>query len=153
MIVGKAASGKDYLARRLREHGLRYQLSVTTRPKREGEVDGEDYLFVNDTVFERFTINNMFWERKEFNGWKYGTLRQEWDCSEVFILTPSAIKSMLPKDRNRCFIIFLDIPENIRKERLNERSDSDKIERRVLSDHMDFEGFNDYDFIVTNPNF
>ena len=59
-----------------------------------------------------------------------------------------------PIDRKKCTIIYLDIPLEIRRKRLEERGDlNDKIERRIKADEKDFEGFTDYDIIVNNPNF
>jgi len=34
-----------------------------------------------------------------------------------------------------------------------ERSDSDKVERRILADEEDFKGFTDYDIQILDENF
>ena len=49
-IIGKSSSGKDTVYKGLlqrRELGLRRIVPYTTRPRREGERDGEEYYFVS----------------------------------------------------------------------------------------------------------
>ncbi len=51
-------------------------------------------------------------------------------------------------------VIYLDIPESIRRDRLVKRKDSDDgVEQRLDRDRQDFEGFIDYDLRVTNQDF
>ena len=45
ILVGKAASGKDHLRKKFESRGFKYAVTYTTRPPREGEIDGKDYLF------------------------------------------------------------------------------------------------------------
>ena len=45
ILVGKGASGKDHLRKILEGRGFTYGISYTTRPPREGEIDGQDYYF------------------------------------------------------------------------------------------------------------
>jgi len=49
--------------------------------------------------------------------------------------------------------VYLDIPEEIRYKRLSKRSDADSVNRRMSADKKDFEGFTDYDLVITNPSF
>jgi guanylate kinase len=49
-IVGPSGSGKTTLSQYLRNRfGIPAIVSTTTRPRRPGEVEGEDYLFVSST--------------------------------------------------------------------------------------------------------
>ena len=43
ILVGKAAAGKDHMRKILQGRGFDYGVSYTTRPRRPGEIDGEDY--------------------------------------------------------------------------------------------------------------
>ena len=51
IILGQSGSGKDYLRRELINLGLRYSPKFTTRPKRELEVHGEDYDFIDYDLY------------------------------------------------------------------------------------------------------
>ena len=144
IIVGKAASGKDYLAKTFRRHGYTTNLSVTTRPMRVGEKHMVDYNYMSLFKFFLNRILFRFWEVKKFNGWYYGTLKKEWKNKDVFIFTPGGIETMPHKDYENSVIVFIDVLENVRRERLMERSDSDQVERRIKADEYDFSRYDKY---------
>ena len=155
ILVGKAASGKDHMRKILQGRGFNYGVSYTTRPKRESEIDGEDYYFVSETEFKSGIQNDIWYEWVEFNGWYYGTTKKQFleDCN-IFIMTPKGIRHIDPVDRKNCTIMYLDISETTRRARLCERGDqNDSIERRMYADDQDFKDFNDYDIKINNSNF
>lgn len=47
LYIGKSAVGKDTLLKKQIEDGVSPIISFTTRPMREGEVNGVDYNFVS----------------------------------------------------------------------------------------------------------
>ena len=48
ILVGKAASGKDYFKDYLTSKGLKPNISQTTRPMREGETEGKTYYYISE---------------------------------------------------------------------------------------------------------
>lgn len=153
ILAGKGASGKDFLLSSLREKGFIANVSFTTRPPRPGEIEGINYHFIQDEVFKEFELLNLFYETASFNGWSYGTGIASWKNSQIFIMTPVGISKIRPEDRQDCFIVYLDISEDIRRDRLRERSDADSIERRIEADQKDFKNFFDFDIRITDHNF
>lgn len=154
VLVGKAASGKDHARKMLEESGYKYEVSYTTRPPRTGEVDGKDYHFVTRQYFEWMIREDEFYEYVEFNGWLYGTAKKQMQGDQrVFIMTPSGLAHMTPDDRQQSYVIYFDIPIDIRRERLQQRSDADTVDRRIEADEKDFADFNNYDLRITDPNF
>ena len=155
ILCGKAASGKDHLRKILEGRGFNYGVSYTTRTPRPGEIDGKDYYFLEENEFRTLIEQGFFYEHVTFNGWFYGTSKEQWfTTDDVFIMTPSGISKLHAADRKNSFIIYIDIPTEIRRERLSERNDNnDSIERRLLADDKDFESFNDYDIKITDHNF
>jgi guanylate kinase len=155
ILIGKAAAGKDHMRKVLEGRGFIYGTSYTTRPPREGEIDGQDYYFVSEDEFTRLASQNFWYEYVEFNGWFYGTSHDQFKNScNLFVMTPKGVEAINPIDRKNCSIIYLDIPLDIRKKRLLERGDlNDKIQRRIDADEIDFANFNDYDILVNNSNF
>jgi len=153
ILVGHAASGKDYLAEKFVEQGFRKDVSLTTRPMREGEVDGLTYHYVSKDQFMKAVNSSGFYEYVEFNGWMYGTSMDDWDNADVFIMTPSGVATIKPEDRKDCVVVFINVSETIRRRRMDMRSDSDTTERRLKADKEDFKGFIDYDYRITDPNF
>lgn len=60
---------------------LRQSISATTRPRRDGERDGEHYFFLTDEEFRSMIERGEFLEWAEVHGRKYGTIRRlvdEW---------------------------------------------------------------------------
>jgi len=153
-LVGAAASGKDYLRKRFMNRGFVYGVSHTTRPPREGEVDGVDYYFVDDYEFTEMIGQDKFAEWQEFNGWKYGLFKPEFERCDVMILNAEAVDLLEPEYRDRLFVIYIDVEEKVRRERLELRKDKDdSIERRINADNEQFGNFSNFDCIITNEKF
>lgn len=154
VLVGKAAAGKDHLRKRLIERGLKFGVSCTTRPPRAGEINGQDYHFLQEQDFLNLINSGDMIEYQQFIGWYYGLTRDEFENSDVIILNREAV-DMLPEDiRKQCMVLFLDIDSETRLERLKERNDSDdSLERRFQADEEQYVDFANFDVRVTNPNF
>ncbi len=77
IISGPSGVGKTTLVRRLLKEfpELVQSISVTTRPSREGEVDGDHYVFVSRDEFIRRQAQGDFLEHAELFGNLYGTSR------------------------------------------------------------------------------
>jgi guanylate kinase len=77
VVSGPSGVGKSTITNQLRgDDRFWISVSVTTRKMRAGEVDGVNYHFVNDDVFDRMISNGEFLEFAEFAGAKYGTPRK-----------------------------------------------------------------------------
>jgi len=64
VISGASAVGKDAVIRRMDElgHPFCFVVTATTRQRREGEIDGRDYLFLTEYEFLRMIKQNEFLE-------------------------------------------------------------------------------------------
>ena len=88
------------------------------------------------------------------NGKKYGLTKDEFERCDVMILNAEAVTLLDKEYRNRVFVIYLDIPESIRRERLGVRDDkNDSTDRRINADNEQFRNFFDFDCKITNENF
>lgn len=54
---------------------LKFSVSATTRPPREGEIDGKDYFFVSHEKFAEMVENGEFLEHAQYVKNRYGTPR------------------------------------------------------------------------------
>ena len=74
VMSGPGGVGKSTITRTLR-NDPRFWISVsaTTRDPREGERDGIDYYFYNDSKFDQSIADGSFLEWAEFAGARYGT--------------------------------------------------------------------------------
>ena len=155
LICGHSGSGKDFLLRQLKEKGLKASIKVTTRPKRKNEVEGVNYYFKTLNQFESLDLlvsQDFFNDKGEL--WKYGILKEDFNNSQAFILTPGEVRQLTPEVRKNCFVVFLDIDRSIRESRISNRQDhNDSIKRRLDADEIDFKNFTDYDLKITDPEF
>lgn len=154
ILVGKGASGKDHLRKRFEKQGFSFACTYTTRPPRPDEKEGEDYYFIDDKSANDLIDGGNFYEYVIFNEWVYGRTKKQFWEHNLFIMTPGGISQITPEDRKKSFIIYMDIPMNVRKERLSKREmPGDSLERRIEADEIDFKDFVDYDLRITNPDF
>jgi len=79
VVSAPSGAGKSTLAQRLVRTvpGLIFSISFTTRKPRPGEVDGQDYFFIDDDRFDAMVREGGFVEWVQVYGHRYGTGR-EW---------------------------------------------------------------------------
>ncbi|MFZ8909811.1 MAG: guanylate kinase [Candidatus Nanopelagicales bacterium] len=75
VLSGPSGVGKSSVVTRLRaaHPDLHFSVSATTRPPREGEMDGVHYHFVDRDRFEQMIAGGQLLEWAEFAGHLYGT--------------------------------------------------------------------------------
>jgi guanylate kinase len=134
--------------------GVKFGISTTTRAPRKGEVDGKDYHFVSNEDFMSKVENGEMVMYQFFNGNYYGITKKHFDECEAMILNVKVVND-LPEDvRASMFIIYINIDIKTRMQRMKERDvDVKDIAQRVYEDDREYDGFTNYDLIITNPNF
>jgi guanylate kinase len=83
VLTGPSWAGRDSVLGLVRARApfVRVPVSVTTRRRRDDEVDGVHYTFVNRTEFDRMIAEGRLLEWAEVGGSRYGTPRapvEEW---------------------------------------------------------------------------
>ena len=75
VLSSPSGAGKTTIARALleRDDNLTLSISVTTRQKRPGEVDGKDYYFVEEANFKKMVDEGELLEYANVFGSYYGT--------------------------------------------------------------------------------
>lgn len=83
ICTGPSGSGKSYFIKNILPDGLFYNLkSATTRPMRDGEVDGREYYFRDESYFDHtpmathLWVNEQFWQTGQPK-WLYGVPESE----------------------------------------------------------------------------
>ena len=81
IITAPSGAGKSTLIKALMANYpalFQFSISATTRPPRQGEVDGQHYHFLSIEAFKAAQADNAFLEWEEvYSGLFYGTLRSE----------------------------------------------------------------------------
>lgn len=147
-ICGASGSGKDTVANLLLEKIDKTEKLVryVTRPRRDNEVNGVDYHFVDNQVFHDMNTHGDFVETESietvYGTWYYGT-KLDSDVSKRYVMTASfnVYKSIKDK-RDDVFGVFLDVDEYTRLMRVLSRDKSNKAVReacrRIGTDYIDF---------------
>lgn len=75
IISGPSGVGKTTICHRLEDRLDAFlSISVTTRPKRDNEVDGQDYRFISHDAFEKLVQQDELLEyARIYGGYSYGT--------------------------------------------------------------------------------
>lgn len=163
VIVAPSGTGKSTLLQRLKTEmpELRWSVSLTTRPPRQGEVDGVDYHFVDVESFENSIENNEFIEWAQVHQNFYGTLKSVVDKglaeghNLLFDLDIQGCDSMKEIYGDLAKIIFIEPPsvEDLELRLRKRNTDSTGvIEIRLTNAKRELARKNDYDFNVVNDD-
>ena len=73
-----SGAGKTSISKKIlqKDNKISLSISCTTRPKRKGEINKKDYIFLSEEDFQKQIKNGDFLEFASVFGYRYGTLRQ-----------------------------------------------------------------------------
>ena len=150
ILSGASSVGKGAIRHKLLEDkdmNLFFSISETTRPMKEGEVDGVDYYFVSHKAFADSVKNRELLEYTEFNGYYYGTPK-----AQVEFLTNKGKNILIEVEAQGVGPIKLNIPDALAffvmptsfeelEKQINEiyKDDEASISRRLNKARMDME--------------
>lgn len=155
-VMGKSASGKDTIYRELLAHkelSLRRVIPYTTRPIRDGEVDGDTYFFCSEKQVQELQDAGKIIELRTYHTvygpWKYFTVddgqfdEQTGNYLMIGTLeTYGKIRTYFGEDR--VIPIYIEVEDGERlirailREREQEKPKYEEMCRRFLADAADF---------------
>jgi guanylate kinase len=161
VLSSPSGAGKTTLSRLLIERmpGLRMSVSATTRAKRPGEVEGRDYLFVDQARFEEMVKRHELLEWATVFGNRYGTPRAPVEAAlsagqdVLFDIDWQGTQQLREKARQDVVSVFILPPSAADLEqRLHTRAqDSDEVIRaRMSRASHEMSHWAEYDYIVIN---
>ena len=165
IVSAPSGAGKSSLLRALLESGRihRVELSVshTTRAPRPGEVDGQDYHFVDMTRFEAMVAADEFLEYARVFDNYYGTSRAALAARldqgigvvlEIDWQGARRVRELLP---GAVSIFILPPSLDALEARLTARGQdgADVIARRMRAAVSEMSHFDEYDYLVINDEF
>ncbi len=153
--AGKTTVANEILKLDLR---LRFSVSLTTRPRREGEVDEGDYRFVDAAEFERARDADELAEWALVHGHHYGTPRSEIaatlaDGFHVLLDVDVQGGAQLMREYPDAVTVFLLPPSHATlKERLQGRGTEspEAIQARVDEALNEIDCVADYRYVIVN---
>ena len=145
-IMGKAGAGKDALLKEcllLHPTCLHEIISCTTRPPREGEIEGVNYYYLTDEEFMERLADDRMLEATEFRKWHYGTSIEALNIDKINIgvFNPAGVRILQSLKNVSVLPIYVDANDKIRLLRqLNREENPDVAEiiRRFSTDENDF---------------
>lgn len=163
VFCGPSGTGKATIERGFlndEQYQLVFSISTTTRAKRENEVDGENYHFVDVKKFKKLIKDGYFLEWAKFSGNYYGTSKQQVEAVlktgknmflEIEIIGVKNIIKLYPN----ALTIFLAPPsiEEL-KLRLKNRNTENwwSINRRIYRAKIELKNQKIFKYIVVNKN-
>jgi guanylate kinase len=161
VLSSPSGAGKTTLSRLLLRADRRVELSVsvTTRPKRRGEVNGRDYHFIDRRRFDAMAKNGELLEWAEVFGHRYGTprrpvieaLRAGRDI--LFDIDWQGTQQLREKARDDLVSVFILPPTVAELERrLKRRAQDSKavIGSRMAKAAGEMSHWPEYDYVIVN---
>ncbi len=160
IVSAPSGAGKTTLVERLVEQTprLRMSRSYTSRPPREGEVDGVDYNFVSRERFEAMVAVGEFLEWADVFGNLYGTSAADTErvlesgSDLVLVIDVQGARKVRRRGIESTAVFVMPPSSEVLERRLRGRSkDSEEaIQRRLEIARQEVAAFAEYDFVVIN---
>ena len=160
VFSGPSGVGKGSLMSKIigRRKNLKLSTSYTTRESREGEIDGEDYYFLEKNKFLELAKNGEMLEYAEYCGNYYGTpkslVEKELEQGNNVILEIEVQGGKQILDNFPEAVGVFVIPPSVRelyRRLINRASDTEEvITKRVEESKREIEFAKYYDYVVIN---
>jgi guanylate kinase len=163
VLVGPSGVGKSSVVRELRMlyPDLWFSVSVTTRRRRPGEVDGVDYRFVSDAEFDRMIASGELLEWAEIHGThRSGTPREPIErrlaaglpaLLEVDLQGARSVRAALPE----ALLVFVAPPswdELVHRLVSRGTESADEVRRRLDTAREELAALGEFDREVVNDD-
>ncbi len=157
LLCGKSCAGKDTIQKELIKMGMRSVVSYTTRPPRNGEMDGITYHFITKEEFLEKEKQGFFAETTSYNvangeTWYYGSAVEDLTDDKVAIVNPEGLRQIKKIKSLNPIAFYIIADEETIWNRLRQRGDDAAEARRRLNvDDIDFADIDkDVDFSFRN---
>lgn len=164
ILSSPSGAGKSTLARMLMDWdpGLRFSVSATTRPAREGEVEGRDYHFQTRAGFMAMVAAGEMLEHAEVFGHLYGSPKAPVEaamsagCDTLFDIDWQGVQqirnSSLGRDAVSVFVLPPSIAELDRRLRGRGADSAAVIAGRMAKSRDEISHWAEYDYVLVNDD-
>jgi guanylate kinase len=163
VLSSPSGAGKSTLARHLLESdaNVAMSVSVTTRTKRSGEIEGRDYFFVTPEHFTGMVAQDKFLEHATVFGNQYGTPREPVEESlasgrdVLFDIDWQGTQQLEQKAKDDLVRVFILPPSRKELERrLSARAEDspEVVAKRMAKAKDEISHWPEYDYIILNDD-
>jgi guanylate kinase len=163
VLSSPSGAGKTTLSRRLlaSDSDFTMSISVTTRARREKEVEGEDYHFISEQEFLRLVREDRLLEHAVVFGHRYGTPRAAVEEAlshghdVLFDIDWQGTQQLKERAREDVVSIFILPPSRSELERrLKERAQDapDVVAKRMAKANDEISHWAEYDYVIINDD-
>ena len=162
VISGPSGAGKGTLVSRLldKDPTFCFSVSVTTRGRRENEIEDVHYHFISDEEYDKLLAEDAFIEHASVHGNRYGTLKSEvYDRMErgqnvLLDIDPQGARAVMAKEKDCVSVFILPPSYHDLKVRLHTRNteNEEEIQRRLNNARGEIRQMNKYRYLVVNDN-
>ncbi len=164
VISGPSGSGKSTLMHEMikRVEDTYFSISTTTRKKRDGEIEGKDYLFISKDEFKKGMEEGNFLEWARVHDNYYGTslkpILKELNAKKMVVFDIDVQGHKIAKEKfgNIITSVFLTTPnQQVLKNRLIQRGTDtpQSIEKRLNNAISEMTRIKEYDYVLINDYF
>ena len=155
--VGKGTVVKEILGK---DKNIWLSISATTREPREGEMEGENYYFLNQENFKEMIEKNLFLEWAQFAGNYYGTPLSSVNekikkgftvLLEIEVEGAKQIKEKFPHSLS-IFLLPPDVKELESRIRNRGTESEEAIKKRLSRANYEISASDQFDFSLINHN-
>jgi len=162
VLSSPSGAGKTTISKMLikKVKSISLSVSCTTRPKRKGEINKKDYIFLTDSEFKDAVYKNKFIEYAKVFGFKYGTLKQTVDNffkkkkDVLFDIDWQGYQQL--KQSNMEVVGIFILPPNkkelINRLKIRDRDTKDEMKKRMSLVQNEISHFPEYEYVVINKN-
>jgi len=161
IISSPSGAGKTTLCHKisLKDKKIKLSISYTTRKKRNLEIEGKHYKFIDKSKFIKLKRKNKFLESAEVFGNNYGTLLKDIhkkiksQKDILFDIDWQGAKQIRKKFPNHIVDIFImppSIPELRRRLIKRGQDDSKIVQKRMKMAFNEMHHFNEYKYVIFN---
>lgn len=155
-----SGAGKTSISKKIlqKDNKISLSISCTTRPKRKGEINKKDYIFLSEEDFQKQIKNGDFLEFASVFGYRYGTLRQTVNRffnkkRDVLFDIDWQGYQQLKQSGMEVVGIFILPPnkkELIRRLKNRGRDTTEEMKKRMSLAQDEISHFPEYDYVVVN---